>query len=130
LKSGIAVAAIVAALAISLPLGVMAAGKPALQLGAHASSGYYPDGPVQIIAVVTASGPLAKISVGTATIHWSAGNVVVAMTRAPGSRSNAVRATVSVPFGQPLGMVDVDVSVTVGATVLTKTITARIVAAP
>jgi hypothetical protein len=131
LKSGIAVAAISTALAICLPLGVTAAaGKPALQLGAHASSGYYPDGPVHITALVTPSGPSAKISAGTATIHWLAGDQVVALTRAPGSPANAVQAMVSVPLGQPLGLVRVDVSVTVGATVLNKSITARIVAAP
>jgi hypothetical protein len=127
----IAAVAVAIALAIVLPLAMTAAaGKPAPRLNAHASSGYYPDGPVNITAVVTPSGPGAKISAGTATIHWLGGDQVVALTRALGSASNAVRALVSVPAGQPLGLVGVDVSVTVGATVFNKSITARIVADP
>jgi hypothetical protein len=127
----IAATAIALAFAISLPLAVtVAAGKPALRVNAHASSGYYPDGPVNITAVVTPSGPAAKITTASATIHWLGGDQVVALTRAPGSASNSVRALVGVPAGQPLGLVGVDVSVTVGATVLNKSITARIVAAP
>jgi len=130
-RSRMAATAIAIALAISLPLAITAAaGKPALRLNASASSGYYPDGSVNIAAVVTPSGPGARISVGTATIHWLGGDQIVALTRAPGSAANAVRASVSVPAGQPLGLVGVDVSVTVGTTVLTKSITARIVADP
>lgn len=132
-KVRLALLLLVAALAISLPLATAAAaGKPALRLGASASSGCIPDGPVNIRAVVTPSGPAAKIANGSAsaTVHWDAGaggDQVYAMTRAPGSAANAVRASVAVPAGQPLGVVSIDVTVFVGLTQFDKTISAKIV---
>jgi hypothetical protein len=124
---------LVAALAISLPLATVAAGKPAQKLGASASSGGFgcdPVAPVNVRATVTPSGPVAKITSGSVTFHWDAGaggNQTYALSRAPGSAANAMKALVAVPAGQPVGLVAADVKVFVGATEFNKTVGVKIV---
>jgi hypothetical protein len=127
-KVRLALFVLVAALAISLPLATAsAAGRPAPKLGASASSGCFPDGPVNIRATFTPSGPAAKITSGTATVHWSVGDQVYTLTRDPGSAGNAVKVLAAVPAGQGLGVVSIDVQVFVGVAEFDKTISAKVV---
>jgi len=126
-RARIAFVILVVALATSLPIATAAAAPPAPRLGVAASSGCYAQWPVNVVAVVTPTWPSSRITSATATVHWSVGDQVYAMTRAPFSFGNAVHARAAVPLGQPVGVVSIDVQVFVGAVEFDRSVSVRVV---
>jgi hypothetical protein len=118
-------------LAIALPASVMAESKPAVRLGASASSAAFdctPAQPMNVRATATPAGNTVRIATATATVHWTTGDQTYPMARGVGSNANAMLAKIPVPDGQALGVVWVDVSAVVGSATLTATVKSRIVA--